>query len=145
MEPTIQTVFLNVSNLERSIDFYRGVFDLSVVSRGDRAAAVMVNQTGRRQVLLLREAGRNAFHAGRGAIGLRMVSFEVASTDELELIESRLEQRDALVGHRKTATYVAIWGLDPDRIEVAVSSSLTGSQIRMEDWNRLDDVIYVIE
>jgi catechol-2,3-dioxygenase len=145
VELTIQTVFVNVSNLDQSIEFYRDVFDLTVVSQADRVAALMVTHTGRRQVLLLREAGRNAYHAGRGTIGLRMVSFEVASIDELELIESRLEQRDALVGHRETRAYRAIWGLDPDRVEVAVASSLTDTSIRTEDWNTLDDAIYVID
>ena len=36
-------------------------------------------------------------------------------------------------------------GLDPDRIEVSVSSSLAGTPITSEDWQNLDDTIYAID
>src|SRR5579862_7764467 len=36
MELSIQAVLVSVSDLERSIQFYREVFDLKVVSQGDR-------------------------------------------------------------------------------------------------------------
>src|SRR5579862_2956151 len=105
MELTIQTVLLNVSDLKQSIDFYRDVFDLHVVSEADRVTALMVNENDRRQVLLLRQLGRNAYHGGRGNIGLRMLSFEVGSLEELETIEQRLVERQALVWQGQTKTY----------------------------------------
>jgi catechol-2,3-dioxygenase len=145
MELTIQAALLNVSDLKQSIDFYRGVFDLRVVSQADRVTALMVSEKNRRQVLLLRELGRNAYHGGRGNIGFRLLSFEVGSLEELEVIEQRLVQRQALVWHGQTETYRAIMGLDPDRIEVSVASSLAGTPITSEDWQNLDDTIYAIE
>jgi catechol-2,3-dioxygenase len=145
MELTIQTVLLNVSDLKQSIDFYRDVFDLQVVSRADRVTALMVSEKDRRQVLLLRQLGRNAYHGGRGNIGLRMLSFEVGSLEELETIEQRLVERQALVWQGQTETYRAIMGLDPDRIEVAVASSLAGTPITAEAWRDFDDTIYAIE
>ena len=69
MELSIQAVLLNVSDLKQSIDFYRDVFDLEVVSEAYRVTAVMVSEKKRRQVLLLRELGHNATHGGRGNIG----------------------------------------------------------------------------
>ena len=132
MELTIQTALLNVSDLKQSIDFYRDVFDLQVVSHADRVTALMVSEKDRRQVLLLRQLGRNAYHGGRGNIGLRMLSFEVGSLQELEAIEQRLVERQALVWQGQTETYRAIMGLDPDRIEVAVASSLAGTPITAE-------------
>jgi catechol 2,3-dioxygenase-like lactoylglutathione lyase family enzyme len=145
MELTIQTALLNVTDLTESIDFYRDVFDLTLVSKGDRVAVSKVNAKGRIQVLLLREVGRNAYHGGRGTIGVRMLSFEAGSTDELEIIEQRLTQRQALIWQGGTDTYRAVMGLDPDRVEIAVASSLDGAPIRLEDWNNLDDTIYAIE
>jgi catechol 2,3-dioxygenase-like lactoylglutathione lyase family enzyme len=145
MDLTIQTALLNTTNLEQSIEFYCDVLDLRLQSQGDRLAALMINDNHRRQVLLLRELGRNAHHAGRGSIGPRMLSFEAASLDELEVIEQRFEQRHALVWQGRTETYKAIMGLDPDRIEISVAASLTGAPIRSEDWTNLDDIIYAIE
>jgi catechol-2,3-dioxygenase len=146
MNLTIQSVLVNVTELEQSLAFYQEVFDLHVVSRADRVVALMVNEGGRTQVLILREMGRTAYHAGRGTIGVRMVSFEVASIDELDRIERRLADRDALAWRgQREERYRAVVGLDPDRIEVSVSSSLTGAPIRCEDWTRLDDTIYAIE
>jgi catechol-2,3-dioxygenase len=145
MELTIQTVLLNVTDLDQSVAFYRDVFDLRIVSQADQVAALMVYERGRRQVLLLRELGENAYHGGRRYIGLRMLSFEVETPDQLDVIEQRLVRREALVRHQRTDTYSAILGFDPDRIEVAVASSLTGTPIRSEDWQRLDDLIYAVD
>jgi catechol-2,3-dioxygenase len=142
---TIQAALINVSDLKQSVDFYRDVFDLHAVSQADRVTAIMVNEKNRRQVLLLRELGRNAYHGGRGNIGFRMLSFEVESLEDLEVIEQRLVQREALVWHGATETYRAIVGLDPDRIEVSVASSLAGTPITSEAWHNLDDTIYAIE
>jgi catechol 2,3-dioxygenase-like lactoylglutathione lyase family enzyme len=146
MELTIQSALLNVTNLQQSIEFYREVLDLRVVSHQDRVAALMVYETYRRQVLMLRELGPNAVHVGRGNIGVRMLSFEAASLGELDLIEQRLEEREALVGRRRAEGYTSVLGVDPDRIELFVASShVTGAPIRSEDWEKLDDTVYAIE
>ena len=145
MELTIQAALLNVSDLNQSIEFYRDVFDLRVISQADRISVVMVSEKDRRQVLLLRQLGRNAYHGGRGNIGYRMLSFEVGSLQELEVVERRLVERQALVWQGQTEIYRAIMGLDPDRIEVAVASGLAGTPITGEAWQNLDDTIYAIE
>jgi catechol-2,3-dioxygenase len=142
---TIQAALINVSDLKQSVDFYRDVFDLHVVSQADRVTALMVSEKDRRQVVLLRELGRNPYHGGRGNIGLRMLSFEVGSIEELETIEQRFVQRQALVWHGTTGNFRAIMGLDPDRIEVSVSSSVAGTPITRDDWRNLDDTIYAID
>jgi catechol-2,3-dioxygenase len=145
MELTIQAALLNVSDLTQSIDFYRDVFDLRVVHRADRISVVMVSEKDRRQVLLLRQLGRNAYHGGRGNIGFRLLAFEVGSLEELETVEQRLVERQALVWQGQTEIYRAIMGLDPDRIEVAVASGLAGTPITSESWQNLNDTIYAIE
>jgi hypothetical protein len=77
---------------------------------------------------------------------VRMLSFEVVSLAELDVIEQRLAQRQALVWQGRTERYAAIIGLDPDRIEIAVSSSnLDGTPIQSEDWEKIDHTIYAIE
>ena len=145
MEISIQTALLNVTDLQRSIDFYQDVFELRLISQGDEVAALMILETNRRQVLLLRELRSGSHHAGRHNVGLRMLSFETGSPIELATIERRLVQRNALVWHKQTETYRGIMGVDPDRTEICAASSMTGSPISSEDWKELDDAIYAIE
>jgi catechol 2,3-dioxygenase-like lactoylglutathione lyase family enzyme len=143
MDLSIQTVVLNVADLEKSIEFYRGVFDFPVVSQQERAAALLVNEHGRRQVIVFREVAAGALHPGRGTIGPRLLAFEARSPQELELIEQRLEQRHAILRHERTETYKAILGVDPDRIEISAASTLTGAPISNEDWQTIDSVFTI--
>jgi catechol 2,3-dioxygenase-like lactoylglutathione lyase family enzyme len=144
MDLTFQTVFLNATDLNQSIEFYRDVFDVHVISRRDRVAALMISERPRRQVLIVREVGRNAYHGGRGSIGLRSLSFEAGSLDELEIVEQRFAQRQALLWRRDIEGYRAIMGLDPDRVEISVVAGSSGSPIQSQDWTNLDDMIYAI-
>ena len=144
MDLSIQTSLINVSDLSRSLEFYRDVFKFAQSARGDRVAALMINETDRRQVLVLREVSGHSLHQGRMGIGLRLFALEAGSLDELQIIEQRLVARRALVGRGGTETYEAIVGVDPDRIEVSIAASVTGSPIRSEDWHQLDDMVYRI-
>jgi catechol-2,3-dioxygenase len=145
MELSIQTVLLNVTDLERSIEFYQDVFDLRLISQREEVAALMVYETNRRQVLLLRELRGKSHHAGRRNVGLRMLSFEAGGPNELHAIDRKLVNRHSLVWRGQTETYRAIMGVDPDRTEICVASSLTGTPISSEDWNEVDEAIYMIE
>ena len=145
MHLSLQASLLNVRNLARSIEFYRDVLDLHPIASGDRVAALMIDGTTRRQVLLLREVqSANPIHMGRGSIGPRMLGLEAGSLAELDVIEQRLTERNAFMGRRKTEVWEAIVGVDPDRIEITVSSSLTGAPIQWEHWTHLDKMIYEV-
>jgi len=135
---------LTVRNLDRSLEFYRGVFEFAESAREGPVAALMINETDRRQVLVLREVPDRAPHHGRMVIGPRLFALEAGSLDELHIIEERLVARRALLSRGRTETYEAIVGVDPDRIEVSIAASLTGSVIRSEDWHHLDDMVYRI-
>jgi catechol 2,3-dioxygenase-like lactoylglutathione lyase family enzyme len=87
MDVNFHTVVLNVADLEKSVEFYRGVFDFPVIGQRGQAIALLVHEDDGRQVVVLREVGASALHPGRGTIGPRLVGFEVASPESLELIE----------------------------------------------------------
>lgn len=145
MELSIQAVLLNVRNLDRSIRFYQDVLELTVAARADRVAALMIHESDRQQLLILREVdGANPMHMGRGSIGPRLISLEATALDELDQIEQRLTTRNAFIGRRRTETWEAVVGVDPDRIELSVSASLTGGPIVTKDWDHLDRMVYEI-
>jgi catechol-2,3-dioxygenase len=145
MEVNLHTVLLDVADLDKSVEFYGGVFEFPVIGQRGRATALLVREDGFRQVVVLREVGANALHAGRGTIGARLVGFEVASLENLELIEQRLKQRDAPFGHFRRETWEAILGTDPDRIEFVVASSLTGAPISRDDWRNIDSMVFALD
>jgi catechol 2,3-dioxygenase-like lactoylglutathione lyase family enzyme len=146
MKVSLHTVLLNVADLDRSVEFYRGVFDFPVVGHRERATALLVNEhDDGREIVLLREVRPNASHPGRGTIGPRAFGFEVTSPEELRLIEQRLEQRNALLTHTHRETWDAILGADPDRIEISVASSLTGEPISREDWRNIDAMVFSMD
>ncbi len=93
---------------------------------------------------MLREVGGPHLRAGRGSIGPRLLALEAGSPGELDVIEQKLAQRRAFSGRRRTGTWQAVVGIDPDRIEVSVSSGLTGSPISLQDWANLDQMVYEV-
>jgi hypothetical protein len=144
MDLSIQTSLINVSNLDRSLDFYREVFEFAESARGDQVAALMISESHRRQVLVLREVLGKPLHPGTMAIGPRLFALEAGSLDELHTIERRLVARRAFIGRGRTEAYEAIVGVDPDRVRVSIAASLSGLPIRSEDWHHLDDMVYGI-
>jgi len=145
MKVNVHTVLLNVADLDKSVEFYGGVFDFPVIGQRGRATALLVNEDNFRQVLVLREVVPNALHPGRGTIGPRMVGFEVGSPEELALVEQRLEERHAPLTHTRRETWEAILGSDPDRIEFVAASSLTGAAISRDDWRNIDSMIFALD
>jgi catechol 2,3-dioxygenase-like lactoylglutathione lyase family enzyme len=145
MNVNLHAVIFNVADLERSVEFYRGVFDFPVIGQRERATALLVHENDGRQVVVLREVGPNALHSGRGTIGPRVLGFEVGSLENLELIEQELEQRQALLTHPRRETWEAILGTDPDRNEFVVASSLTGAPISRDDWRNIDSMVFAFD
>jgi catechol-2,3-dioxygenase len=132
MDLTPQSIFLDVSDLKQSVEFYRDVLAIEVVSEADRVTALMINEAHRPQVLQLRELGRNAVHGGRDNSGLRMFFVEVPSLDELDAVQRRYVARRALLWHAGSDIHRGFLGVDPDRIQIAVAASPTGSPITAE-------------
>jgi hypothetical protein len=81
---------------------------------------------------------------GRGSIGPRLLALEAGTPEELDVIEQRLTERNAFIGRRRTGKWEAIVGVDPDRVEVSVSASLTGAPIESKDCDHLDKMVYEV-
>ena len=102
---------------------------LRLAARGGRIAAPMIDQTNRRQVLVLRELGPHPIHAGRAASGRGCLPMRLARpASSMRSSSDRPADRHS-PWRKRTETWQAITGVDPDRIEVCASSSLTGTAI----------------
>src|ERR1700733_1789398 len=74
MNLSFQMILANVTNLERSAEFYSEVFDFPIAARDSEVVTLMVNHGDRRQVLVLRRT-YSTIHPGRGTVGARLVAF----------------------------------------------------------------------
>ena len=116
---------LYVRDAARTAAFYRDVLDFRVVFEmaGGRAMFLQAPASTNDHDLGLFSVGEDATPsaAGRGAVGLYHIAWEVDTLDELERIEALLTQRGALDGATDHGTTKALYARDPDGIEFEVS------------------------
>jgi len=132
--PALKTghVALNVTDLNRSIQFYEALFDFDVLARSDndRAWALLGNEGVASIALWEQSDGRFA----AGLPGLHHLSFEVSSVDAVREAEKTLKglgvdfAYDGLVAHCEGAPSGGVFFNDPDgvRLEIYTTSGLDG-------------------
>jgi lactoylglutathione lyase len=124
---TFQTghIGLNVSDLDRSRDFYAEVFGFSVQGESaddDHRYAFLGD--GQRLVLTLWQQSGGRFATDRP--GLHHLSFEVADLDAVRAAEARVRDRGAtlhhggIVAHSEGASSGGIFFEDPDGIRLEI-------------------------
>jgi catechol-2,3-dioxygenase len=116
---------LYVSNVDRSVSFYNTIFGFEPIEgmaelRG--AAFLKAPGSTNDHDLGLFEIGADArpSAAGRGAVGLYHLAWEVDTLDDLERIAGLLSSADALVGASDHGTTKSLYGRDPDGLEFEV-------------------------
>jgi len=138
-----QGVVLNVTDLNRSIDFYREVLDFTLLSKKEQLAAVSAPGSDRTQVIVLREFGSGPTGGAR-RIGVRAFVLEVDSADQLDRIANELDSRRLLVNRHDHSEWTAVVGRDPDGVAVVVARHPDGGRITDDSWRTLDDFLYGI-
>src|ERR1700722_16098208 len=136
-------VVTNVADLNRSIAFYREVFDFTVLSQTAQLAAVSAPGSDPPQVIVLRAFGTSPVGGARHT-GVRALVLEVESADQLEQIARQLDDRKLLVSRRDHNDWTLVVGRDPDGVTVAVACGSGGGRITENSWRTLDDLLYGI-
>ncbi len=116
-------IALNVSDLDRAVRFYTGVFGFEQLGGGDGYAFL---GDGERTVLTLWTAGEDALHH---------LAFEVPAIEDAAAAEERVRahggrmHHDGVVPHREGATSGGIFFTDPDgiRLEIYAAAGATGA------------------
>jgi catechol 2,3-dioxygenase len=134
-------VVMNVSDLDRSIDFYRQVLGFTLLSQEEQLAVVGASGSDRSQAIVLRAFGSSPL-VGAGHIGLRSFIVEADSADQLDQIAGELETRRLLVTRRDHGEWTAVVGRDPEGVAVVVTWHPGGTT--EDGWNVLDDFLYGI-
>jgi catechol 2,3-dioxygenase len=104
-------VHLKVRDLDRSLDFYRGVLGLDVIERAGRYAFLTWGE--KHHDVALQEVGPDAPGPGRG-VGLYHAAFEVPDRDALAATYDRLRERGVSVSPVDHRISLALYFDDPD-------------------------------
>jgi catechol-2,3-dioxygenase len=114
---------LYVRNVERSVTFYEEALGFTVAASFPGAAFLQVPESQNDHDLGLFEVGAGAADnpAGKGAVGLYHLAWEVETLSELQQVAERLTAMGALVGASDHGTTKALYAHDPDGIEFEVS------------------------
>jgi catechol-2,3-dioxygenase len=114
---------LYVRDVARSVAFYQQALGFTVVAQLPGAAFLQVPGSHNDHDLGLFEVGGDAgpSPAGRGAVGLYHLAWEVETLGELHEVAERLRSLGALVGASDHSTTKALYARDPDGLEFEVS------------------------
>ncbi|MGW4963272.1 VOC family protein [Nonomuraea sp. NPDC004186] len=118
-------VGLNVTDLDKSKDFYTRVFGFTVAgeSQEDGRRYAFLTQDGT-LVLTLWQQSAGRFEAGRP--GLHHLSFQVADLDAVRRAETMIREigatlfHDGVVPHREGASSGGVFFADPDGIRLEI-------------------------
>lgn len=117
---------LFVSDLTRSVAFYRDVLDFRPVNMTPDgfSGAVFLQAPGSTNDhdlgLFEIGAGAGPSPAGHSTVGLYHLAWEVDTLDELEAASRRLAEAGALVGSSDHGTTKSLYAKDPDGLEFEV-------------------------
>ena len=115
---SIRSMLIAVSDLDRSVAFYRELGPFDVVARED-AVAVLGSASPASVLVVLRETrGIHQTRHGQQSLGLRSITFNVGSLDELDRIESVLRGRELFTSRHQIADGASdlLRGRDPDNL-----------------------------
>ena len=144
---SIRSTLVAVTDLDRSVAFYRELGPFEEIVRED-AVAVLGDVSPSSTILILRETRgiHNARH-GQQSLGLRSITFNVGSLAELDRIESVLRSRDVFTSRREVADGASqlIRGRDPDNMPLAFVRYAEGESIGTDYWRAVANLVYALD
>jgi catechol-2,3-dioxygenase len=112
---------LYVSDVERSLEFYRRAFGFEVVDRmGGQAVFLKAAGGANHHDLALMSVGPAAPRPPRGSVGLYHLAWEVPTIEDLARMAELLAGMDALAGMSDHGVSKSLYARDPDGIEFEV-------------------------
>ena len=114
----IRSTLVAVADLDRSVAFYRELGPFDEIARLD--AVAVLGQLSPTSILLILRETRGIYQTrhGQQSLGLRSITFNVGSLDELDRIESVLRGRELFTSRHQIADGASdlLRGRDPDNL-----------------------------
>lgn len=113
---------LFVSDLDRALEFYTGVFGFDVIASEPRANAAFLRapNSDNHHDLGLFGLGPNAAPTQRGQVGLYHLAWQVPTIEDLATARSELAAAGAMTGESSHGATKSIYGVDPDGNEFEI-------------------------
>jgi hypothetical protein len=144
---SIRSTLVAVTDLDRSVAFYRELGPFEEIARED-AVAVLGDVNPGSIVLILRET-RSTYNTrhGQQSLGLRSITFNVGRLSELDRIESLLRARDLFTSRRDVANGASqlIRGRDPDNLPLVFVSYAEGEPIGTDYYRTIANLFYSLD
>ncbi|HVR32354.1 MAG TPA: VOC family protein [Acidimicrobiia bacterium] len=113
---------LFVSDLERSRDFYTGIFEFQVIATEPRANAAFLRakNSENHHDLGLFGLGPDAAPKSRGQVGLYHLAWQVPTIEDLAAAREELMAAGAFTGESSHGATKSLYGADPDGNEFEI-------------------------
>ena len=143
----IRSTLVAVADLDRSVAFYREIGPFEEIARED-AAAILGGGSPASIVLMLREM--RSIHRtrhGQQSLGLRSITFNVGSLDELDRIESLLRGRNLFTARQQIAGGASelVRGRDPDNLPLVFVCYPDDKPLGPDYYRALADLVYSLD
>jgi len=134
---------LYVSDVDRSVDFYRDVLGFRVIHRRPAMAFLRAAESDNDHDLGLFQVNSPPERDRGPAVGLYHLAWSVNTLAELAEFEAKLRESGSLVGSSDHVVSKSLYGKDPDAIEFEVSWFVPRERVTVEmeenlAINRLD-------
>jgi catechol 2,3-dioxygenase-like lactoylglutathione lyase family enzyme len=143
---TLRSTLIAVSDLDRSVAFYGELGPFRVIAHED-GVAILGGDSPASAGLILRETrSLHQIRHGQQSLGLRSMTFNVGSLDELNRIESVLRRQDRFTDRRHIDADASefVRGRDPDNLPLVFASYATDT-IGPDYYRTIISMIYSMD
>jgi len=143
---SVRATLVSVRDLDRSALFYKIVMGLTEITRQDQIA-VLGRPSEDSPEVVLRVALRVAGRSGQ-ALGLRAISFDVGSFEDLDRVECSLREHQGFrdkgsLGTPRSFEYVR--GYDPDRQPLIFMAYAPGTEFSADHYRQIIGSMYAVD
>jgi hypothetical protein len=143
----IRSALVVVADLDRSVAFYEELGDFEVLARLD--AVVVLGHGSPASIFLILREMRGMHHArhGQQSLGIRSITLNVPSPNELDRIESVLRSRDLFTsrGHVADRPAELLRGRDPDNMPLVFVCYSEGETFGPEYFQAVASLAYALD
>jgi hypothetical protein len=120
----IRSTLVTVTELDRSLTFYREIGRFEEIARDDTVVVLGQIPRGSMFIILRQVQSRHAVRYGQDSLGVRSMTFNVRSVGELDRIEPVLRRHGLFTRRWNMADGAAelMTGRDPDNLPLAFGS-----------------------
>ena len=143
----IRSALVTVTELDRSLAFYREIGFFEEIARDDTVAVLGQPPRGSMFIILRQVQSRHAVRHGQDSLGVRSITFNVKAVGELDRIEPLLHEQGLFTRRWTMADGAAelMTGRDPDNLPLAFGSYDESSLVGTEYYEAIAGFVHSLD